>query len=286
MNFITLKYFIAVAEERNFTKAANKNHISQTAISQQIAKLEDELEVKLFERASLPVTLTPAGERVYRRALIIQGQYLMMKDDIQEIKLNHYVYRVAYPSNFYKPLEETVFPKFNKIPNLEFVFKHVNHDDIQNLLLHKMIDFALCFNEDINNYDEIKMLTVAEGDYQIIKPINSIGENILRPDNLNNQILIYVKEGHNSAHFNAIKKLAQKDNLKFNDVIFVSDLEEALLLTRMNKGWAIIPDFYRLNLEALNLESIPLKSKFIKYKIVLGYRPANTHVKQLIASLK
>ena len=62
MNQNQLKYFVAAAETRSFTKAAEQFYISQTAITQQIRQLESSLGCVLFDRSTRPVTLTPAGK--------------------------------------------------------------------------------------------------------------------------------------------------------------------------------------------------------------------------------
>ena len=62
MNLRQLRYAAALAEAQSFTKAADNEFVVQSALSQQLRKLEDELGVALFERTTRSVALTPAGE--------------------------------------------------------------------------------------------------------------------------------------------------------------------------------------------------------------------------------
>ena len=62
MNRNQLKYFVAAAETRSFTKAAEQYYISQTAVTQQIRLLEESLGCALFDRSTRPVSLTSAGK--------------------------------------------------------------------------------------------------------------------------------------------------------------------------------------------------------------------------------
>lgn len=68
MDIRILRYFIAVAEEGNITKAAARLHLSQPALSTQLASLEDELGQKLFERGPRGIELTEKGLVLKRRA--------------------------------------------------------------------------------------------------------------------------------------------------------------------------------------------------------------------------
>ena len=64
----SLRYFVAVAEELSFTRAATRLFVAQQAISRDIRRLEDQLGTRLFARNTRRVTLTPDGERLLARA--------------------------------------------------------------------------------------------------------------------------------------------------------------------------------------------------------------------------
>jgi DNA-binding transcriptional LysR family regulator len=68
MNLNELRYAVAVAQMKNFRRAAEKCFVTQPALSLAIQKLEDELGVQLFERSRTEVSLTPIGSRVIEQA--------------------------------------------------------------------------------------------------------------------------------------------------------------------------------------------------------------------------
>jgi LysR family hydrogen peroxide-inducible transcriptional activator len=74
MTLTELKYIVAVARERHFGKAAEACHVSQPTLSVAVKKLEEELELKLFERSANEVTVTPLGEEVVRQAQTVLEQ--------------------------------------------------------------------------------------------------------------------------------------------------------------------------------------------------------------------
>ncbi|BAK77754.1 transcriptional regulator, LysR family [Pseudogulbenkiania sp. NH8B] len=76
-----LRYFVVVAEELNFTRAAERLHIAQPPLSQQIRALEEQLGVALFERSKRRVALTDAGERYLQHVRRILAEVEQAADD-------------------------------------------------------------------------------------------------------------------------------------------------------------------------------------------------------------
>src|SRR4051812_34310169 len=68
MELRQLRYLVALADERHFTRAAQRMHVAQPALSQQIRRLEDELGLVLVHRTTRQVALTDAGELLVARA--------------------------------------------------------------------------------------------------------------------------------------------------------------------------------------------------------------------------
>ena len=84
MELRQIQYFVVVARQRHFTRAAASLGVAQPALSQQIRQLEDELGVRLLDRSSRPVTLTPAGVAFLARAERIVAEARLAEEDVRE----------------------------------------------------------------------------------------------------------------------------------------------------------------------------------------------------------
>lgn len=85
MNLKRLGYFVTIVEEKQITKAANKLHMAQPPLSQQLRLLEEDLGVLLFERIGRKLELTEPGRVLYEKSKILLAQYEESFTEVQEV---------------------------------------------------------------------------------------------------------------------------------------------------------------------------------------------------------
>ena len=86
MELRQLKYLVALAEERSFTRAAAREHIAQPALSQQIRRLEDEVGISLVDRTTRSVAITEAGHVLLGRARRALAELEAARDDLLRLQ--------------------------------------------------------------------------------------------------------------------------------------------------------------------------------------------------------
>lgn len=86
MTITQLHYVLAVAEHKNFTKAAQKVFVTQPTLSMQIQKLEEELDVQIFDRSKKPIQLTETGKKIVQQARNIVNESDRIQDIVDQQK--------------------------------------------------------------------------------------------------------------------------------------------------------------------------------------------------------
>ena len=86
MTITQLYYVLAVAEYQNFTKAAEKCFVTQPTLSMQIQKLEDELDIQIFDRSKKPIELTDVGRKIVTQAKNIVNESYRIQDIVDQQK--------------------------------------------------------------------------------------------------------------------------------------------------------------------------------------------------------
>jgi len=145
MEMHQLRYVVAVARTRNFSRAAEQCHVSQPSLSQQIQKLEDELGERLFDRLKREAKLTSHGESFLPRAVRILDEAEAAKREATEAKsLLHGTVAVGVLPTIAPYLLPGVMAAFTeKFPGMQIVVQEDTTARLLKLALACEIDFAL-----------------------------------------------------------------------------------------------------------------------------------------------
>ncbi|MEV0093936.1 LysR family transcriptional regulator [Streptomyces sp. NPDC050738] len=145
MQFQQLTYFVAVAEARHFTRAAEEVHVSQPSLSQQIRALEKELGAELFSRARGNITLTDAGEALLPLARRILADADTARHEVLELaQLRRGRVRLgATPSLCTGLLPDVLRAFHDQHPGIQLMIEEGGSHDLVRELARGALDLAL-----------------------------------------------------------------------------------------------------------------------------------------------
>jgi len=145
MTITQLKYVLAVAEYKNFTTASDNCFVTQPTLSMQIQKLEEELNVIIFNRKKKPIQLTPIGEKIVEQAKIIVDESNRINDIVDQQK--------GYIGGEFKlgiipTVIPTLLPLFlkpflKKYPKVNLIIEELTTEDIIKKLVDGHLDAGI-----------------------------------------------------------------------------------------------------------------------------------------------
>lgn len=140
-----IKYFQAVVRCKSFTEAAEECFISQSAISQQIQALEQELGVKLLNRGNRKFSLTPAGEYFYRKSLVLIADFERMRNETVRIaNKDRAELRIGYLRCYSgQEFRMAVADYSQRYPDVSIQIINGNHEDLYTALRNGEVDLIL-----------------------------------------------------------------------------------------------------------------------------------------------
>ena len=143
--FTKIKNFQAIVECGSFTEAALERNISQSAISQQIQSLENEVGVPLINRDKRKVSLTPSGEVFYRKSLVLLAEYEQIIRDTQKAaKTDGFAVKVGITSLYGSDELQLAIAEFSKkYPDIDIETVTAGHETLRKMLQSGTIDIAL-----------------------------------------------------------------------------------------------------------------------------------------------
>jgi len=142
-----IRYLLAVAEHRNFTRAAQALHVSQPTLSQQIKQLEDSLGAPLFDRSGRAVRLTDAGEAYVRYARLALQDLQAAKRAVHDVQdLSRGSLRLAMTPTFSAYLVGPLLTRFNSLyPGITLSVEEMAQDRMEAALAEDRLELGIAF---------------------------------------------------------------------------------------------------------------------------------------------
>jgi DNA-binding transcriptional LysR family regulator len=159
-----LEYFVEVAQAGSFTRAAERLLVAQPAVSKSIQKLEDELQLTLFDRSEKTVTLTPEGRVLLEHARSILGSIAEARKEMEELRgLERGEIRIGLPSMFGSFYFPQIIKEFKKTyPSLHISVVEEGTLQVRKLIERKEVDLGIIEIEHAGPEIEVVPLLVEE----------------------------------------------------------------------------------------------------------------------------
>ncbi|MCI8483714.1 MAG: LysR family transcriptional regulator [Lachnospiraceae bacterium] len=278
------RIFYAVANTGNISKAAKELYISQPAISKSIQKLEENLNVKLFDRSSRGVTLTPEGELLYTHVKSAFETLTLGEDKLRRsIALGMGNLTIGVSSTLCKYILLPYLRDFiKKFPHINISINCHSTNDTLKLLEEGKLDIGLIGKpESLKNIDfypllEIEDIFVATKDYLHNLRIRGVEKQYI----LQNSTLMLLDKENMTRQY--IDDYFQKNHILVQDAIEVSNMDLLIEMSKISLGvGCVIRNFVQHELKTGVLMEIPLTDPIHKRSIGFAYKKESKISKSL-----
>lgn len=266
MNINQLRYFVAVAEHRSFTKAANQYYLSQTAVTQQVRALEDTLGVRLLDRNSRPVSLTPAGTVFLKEAKAILERMNSAVSRTRDASTGLVgSLRIGYTKGYERSNLSDRLREFHRdYPNILLTCFRCDTDMLAAGLLNG--EYDVIFTWDSTNIrqdsqvetrliEQARLVVALYGSHPFAR------RTALRRSELKNETIIFMSPSSTGASFgdDHFMQLYQQAGYHPSILLRSNDVESILMMVAAEEGISILPAYCTDKLiNADNLLFVPL----------------------------
>ena len=283
MNINQLKYFIAVAEYRSFTKAANQYYISQTAITQQVQALEETMDVQLIDRSRRPITLTPAGNVFLGEAKAILERMNAAIGRVRDASTGLVgSLRVGYTKGYERSNLSNLLRAFHQeYPNILITCCRCDTDTLAAGLLNG--DYDIIFT-----WDSTNILEEGQVDHRLVERVPLVvalyaghplsGRHTLNRKELRGESILYMSPSGRDDSFgdSRFMELYRKAGYQPDILFRSSDAESVLMMVAAEEGISILPSYVTSKLkDADNLVFIPLVGEEEYEEIIAVWKKEN-----------
>ncbi|SDN85161.1 DNA-binding transcriptional regulator, LysR family [Paenibacillus sp. yr247] len=273
MELRQLQYAIQIAIERNFSRAAEKLHIAQPSLSQQLSKLEKEIGVLLFQRSTNSVELTHAGALFVEKSQKILDMVEQLKkemEDISQMKKGRLV--VGSMPITGSTILPFVVPAFQSAyPDIEITLVEETSSNLETLTMNGQTDISLLslpLREDSLVYETL----LEEEIVLAVPPQHPLAKSKkpIRIDQLEKEAFIALKKGQGFRKLTL--DLCQKAGIIPSIVFESSNMETVQSLVAAGMGIAFVPyliskrSYSELSPVHLTLEGSPTRTLVIAYR--------------------
>lgn len=274
MNIQQLKYIIAVDRFRNFAKAADSCKVSQPTLSAMLVKLEEELDVRIFERSNRSVVPTTIGKKIIRQA----ARALMELDQIQEI-ISEDKGRISgqFTLSVGSSIAPYLLPKFIKhyqanYPAVELSVQEFKVEAMLDALHRGEIDAGIAISDNLREgileiplYTEKFYVYLAESYWRKLP--------VFRPENLEHENMWIMKNAQclRESAFSFCKARA-----KGRHVYEAGSIETLIRIVDENGGFTIIPEMHLPLLTDTQRKNVrPIEGDYLSQRRVSLYIKAD-----------
>ena len=269
MNTNQLKYFISVAENRSFSAAADENYITQTAMTQQIKALEDDLGCQLINRSSRPISLTAAGNSFLSDAKLILKRLADAKERANEASTGlNGVLRIGYIKGYERSFLSEFLRTFHRnLPNVLISCYRDTSDKLAALLQNREYDIIFTWDStNLKQNEDYAALEIEKaGLMAALYASHPLGqkENLKRSE-LKGESIIYMSPSELSENYGDSQFMHLYHEAGVNPEIICrsTDIESILMMVASEEGISIVPDYCvkKIN-NAEGLVFVPMKGE-------------------------
>ena len=261
-----LRYFLAVAEELHFRKAADKLFVSQPGLSRQIKQMEEELGFALFERSNKRVTLTKAGKYLKDE---VEHIIKNLEDTFDHAQLIHEGMEGQISFGYVGSAMQNVIPELilrirEDYPNIHYSLREMENPEQIDALLLNDVDLAFVRLEKVPKGLDIR--PVFEDTFSLVLPENYELEHI-NLENLvqfKNEDFILFDQSYSPAYYEQVMQIFKQSGFQPNISHNTVHASTIFRLVENNLGLSIVPSSlklgYNMKVKFIELDKIPQRT--------------------------
>jgi LysR family hydrogen peroxide-inducible transcriptional activator len=251
MNFQQLQYIVAVDAHRHFVTAADKCFVTQATLSMMIRKLEDELDVKIFDRTKHPVVPTEIGEKIIAQAKVVLAELARIPEMAGEMSSVH---KGELRIGIIPTLAPYLLPRFlgnflQNYPEIKLQIHELTTEEIVSRLKHNELDAGLLA---IPMYDkDLVEESLFVEEFVLYSSVKSakLNKKYVLPGDLDVEKLWLLEEGHclrNQVINLCALKVNERNIHRFD--LSAASIETIRKIVDVNEGMTVIPALALLDL--------------------------------------